>query len=469
MSEILTKADFYKAAMDELEKYPTLAARIAAGDVQITQQIGAISQMLAMLSAQIGMAEVEPWIKARDNMVLADASAKGILPKAKAPIYKAIVINHGNKSVKVTEGRRLLDNKGRTWFISKGVEVQPEQQAEVQITQCDTITTNHVVSEQKSFYKIKLPSLEQNQYLVDIAVQHQEGTFFYCAERFNNIDINERCYHLLSDELMNIYIQFGVQGKIGYVPSLGESIKIILKYTYGDVFLPEATALDFEYAQEDDSFLEIVSSNNIEAGTLPSSIDELREMTDFPYIYNENAVFLGEFSLLLLRKLSPFVFLNVWNEKIEESVRGANVDNINTLFVSFKKDNVDEEPIKEIIRQIINQADSSYKIKFVVPVERKIQVHIRLFLASMHDDSLVKNKIISLLIEWYGRNSIFARKGMVRINWMKTISNLKDNIIELQDGVSDISLSVDDMDDLKPENFCFVDAETISITSSKLI
>ena len=78
MSNVYQKSEFYDAATSELSSgnYPALSARLALGDVTFTQQLGAMAQMLAMLSYQLGLAEVEPWIKARDNMVLADAAMR---------------------------------------------------------------------------------------------------------------------------------------------------------------------------------------------------------------------------------------------------------------------------------------------------------------------------------------------------------------------------------------------------------
>jgi hypothetical protein len=45
-------------------------------------------------------------------------------------------------------------------------------------------------------------------------------------------------------------------------------------------------------------------------------------------------LYLGEFDFLVRRNYTTLKFLSVWNETMEEDARGANVANINTLFVA---------------------------------------------------------------------------------------------------------------------------------------
>lgn len=471
MGQIYEKSDFYNAAMSELQQgeYPELAARVAVGDVTITQQMGAIAHMLAMLSFQLGMAEVEPWIKARDNMVLADAAARGVLPLGKAAVYAATVVNRGAATRSLTAGRRLLDNKGQVWVVKNGASVDAGQNAQVQIEQFEARSLPYAVDEARSFYRLPVPLPESGKYLLDVAVRHADGEYFQRAERFNNVAAGERVYHLLADEMMNVFVQFGLVDKAGYIPAAGETLTLELRYTAGDVRLNEATPLDLEYTEDGEEYLDIVSAEQIQAGAVPFSIDELREICGYPSLYDENAVFLGEFAFLLQRHLSPFVFLNVWNERQEEIVRGASLDNINTLFVSFLKDGMATDEAQTQIRRIIARADNSYKVRFVAAVERHIDIDVRLFLAPMHDEAAVRQKITLWLLGRYGRESAWARKGGQRINWQQTVKGLRESIAELQDGISDVSVTVPPQSEADlPEHFRFVSPESIHITAEKL-
>lgn len=471
MSIVYQKADFYNAAMSELSQgnYPTLAARLAVGDVTLTQQIGAIAQMLAMLSYQIGLAEVEPWIKSRENMVLADAAARGVLPYGKAAIYSANIVNNAaSGSLNITSGRRLLDNKGRVWVVVKGASITAKQTKSIQIQQYQTREIVHTVEDYRSFYRIEVELPEDDEYLLDIAVKHSDGSYFKQVEQFNNIEPIERVYHVIADEMMNLSVQFGLIDKAGYIPNRGEQITLIMRYTHGDAKLDNATPLELEYTIRGEEYLTILSADLIQAGAKPPSIDELREITNYPSLYDENAVFLGEFGFLLQRHLSPFVFLNVWNELIEEEARGANIENINTLFVSFIKDGITTTEAQTQIKRIIQTADNSYRVKFVNAVEKQIPISVSLSLSPMHDEAVVKQKAMLYLLSRYGRDSAWARKGGQRINWQNTVKGLRENIIELQDGVSDVAVSVNETGKRLPEMFRYVAQSSITITSEKL-
>lgn len=456
MSRIFQKSDFFNQAMNELKNYPALSARVAVGDVTITQHIGAISQMLAMLSMQIGLGQAETWIKARDNMVLADASAKGILPFAKAPIYRVNIKNNKDRDFHIEQGRRLLDSKGRVWIIREAVEIGENQTVQAAIQQIETVQVVHTVSAVQSFYSIPIKKPDNGQYLHSVTVSNKDGLLFEQVTDFNNVALNDKVYHILSDEKMDLSIIFGLQDRIGYTPILGEQFNITMRYTSADIVLPSASSLTFEYIQEDEEYLTILSDERLQKGVNPLSIKEMRKLCDYPSMYNENAVYLGEFSFLLQKKLNPFVFLNVWNEQIEEKIRGANQDNINCLFVSFIKDDMEKNEAIKQIKEIIAQADDSYRVKVVEPIEKALKITVWLNLNTLHDEALVKEKIKKMLLTAYGRESNWSKNINQKINRQHTVKMLRESIVELQDGYSDISINVSNDDVSKPEFFRYL-------------
>ncbi|TDR30353.1 hypothetical protein [Hydromonas duriensis] len=473
MSDILTKKDLYDSALQELAAYPELAIRVQAGDTLITQQMGAIAQMLAMVSWQIGLAEVEPWTRARDSMVLADATAKGVMPYAKPPRWRINIKNNSQTTNTIEAGRRLLDNKSRVWQVIDGATVQPQGLASVTAVQRERKTVSHTVTHTANFYKIEIPPLDIDQYLIAIdVIRKTDQVTFKLAERFNNTEPNDEVYHLMSDESMRLWIEFGIAGIAGYVPSLGEQFDVVLYYTYGQTQISNATPFGFEYSfsSESDKQTELYADAMLDGGAYPPNIVEMREMTSFPSIYDENAVYLAEFQFLLTRKLAPFVFLSVWNEQLEEAVRGASIDNINTLFVSFIKSDISPEQAQARIRQVIEYADDSYKVRFVDVLEKHIPIEIRLRLSPVHDFESVKIRIQEVLLAQYGRDSQWARRGRNRINWRATGELLKDKITELQDAISDLSIAVtDDSIASYPEEFRYVSKQSIQISNDALV
>ena len=160
----------------------------------------------------------------------------------------------------------------------------------------------------------------------------------------------------------------------------------------------------------------------------------------------------------------------MWNEQLEETVRGASVDNINVLFVSFIKSDTTPTQAQTDITRTIGYADDSYKVKFVEPIEKHIPINLQLRLSPVHDFDSVKIRIREILLQNYGRDSEWARRGRNRINWRATSELLKSKIIELQDSTSDISVTVlDDTIANTPEEFRYVATQSISMSNSPLI
>lgn len=472
MGDLYEKKDFYDAAMAELANFPALAERVAIGDVTITQQFGAMAQMLGMLSMQIGLAETEPWTKARDSMVLADAAAKGILPFGQAPVYQINIRNQEDVPVTISAGRRLLDNKSRVWVVRDGATIGPHEVKTVTAIQREQSEFVHEVAAYKSFYQVDVPEPGANQYLLGVDVVRVDGgKTLKRIEDFNNIGAETDCYHLGVDEIMRLHVTFGLMNKFGYVPKIGDQLKIITYFTGGDIGLEGGSELTFEYASEDvsEKNLRAFSGDIVAKGAMPQSISQMREMAKYPSIYNNNAVYLGEFAYLVKRELNPFVFLSIWNERVEELVRKPDVLNINKLFIAFIKDDMSVAEAQANITRVIGLADDSYAIKFVKATEKTIKIDVKLRLSPLHDAEAVKAKVKLWLIGEYGRDSSWAKMGGRRINWQETQKGLRENVYELSDGTSDLYLTIEEVGSNLPEVFQYVDSASVTVKNEPML
>jgi hypothetical protein len=464
-----TKDEFYQAALNEACNSEILAERIQIGDVTVTQQIGAMAQMLAMLSMQIDLGLSETWTRARDSFVIADAAAKQMLPFGQAKIAQITVKNEFQQPLTLQAGRILLDARARQWVIREGTIIPANGESEVTVIQYQQSCFTHKVTELKSFYRIPIPVPDSNQCLIAVEVSKSpNNVVFKHVESFNNINYNEYVYHVMGDEILNLYIEFGLKDKFGYVPGVGEEFKITIKQSYYNFDLELGTQLSLEYAGDNEEYLSFFTTRELKAGSPPASISEMRELGKYPYMYNENAVYLGEFSQLIMRQLRPFVFLSVWNEYIEEQVRGADIDNINRLFVSFIKDGISSEEAQNEITAIVRQADDSYRIKFVPASENKITFNVHLWLSPLHDSMAIAKKVKLWVLKKYGRQSVWARSGRQRINISNITKQIKEEIAELNDGTSDIVITVNDTSLDLPESFRYVDETSLTIATTGL-
>lgn len=465
-----TKDEFYQAALNEACNSEILAQLIQIGDVTTTQQIAAMAQMLAMLSAQIDLGLSETWTRARDSFVIADAAAKQMLPFGQAKIAQITVKNEFHQPLTLIAGRILLDMRSRQWVVQDGAIIPPNGEAEITVIQYQQNSFIHRVSELKSFYRIPIPVPDANQCLIAVDVSKvSNNVVFKHVERFNNINYNEYVYHVMGDEILNLYIEFGLKDKMGYVPGVGEEFRVTLRQSYYNFDLELGTQLNLEYAGDNEEYLSFFTTRELKAGGPPPSIAEMRELGKFPYMYDENTVYLGEFAQLIMRKLRPFVFLSVWNEYTEEQVRGADVNNINKLFVSFLKDGITQEEAESEITSIVAQADNSYRIKFVPVAENKITFNVNLWLSPLHDSMAITQKVKLWVLNKYGRHSVWARNGRQRINISNTTKQIKEEIAELNDGTSDIVITVSDNSLDLPESFRYVDEGTLTIKTTGLV
>lgn len=465
-----TKDEFYQAAINELSNSPALAERIRLGDVTVSQQLAAMAQMLTMLSTQIDLGLSETWTRARDSFVLADAAAKQMLPLGQAKVARLTVKNEFRQPLTLIAGRILLDTRSRQWVIRDGATIPANGESEITVIQYQQRSFTHKVTEFKSFYRIPLPVPDSGQCMIAVEVSKiSNNTVFKQAECFNNINYNDNVYHVMGDELLNLYITFGLKDKFGYVPGIGEEFKISIRESYYGFNLEIGTQFSLEYSVDNEEYLSFFATEELKAGSPPASISEMRELSKYPYMYDENAVYLGEFSQLITRKMRPFVFLSVWNEYTEEQVRKPDSDNINCLFISFIKDGISSEEAQSEITSIIKAADNSYRVKFVPVAENKINIDVHLWLSPLHDSAAISRKVKQWILDRYGRLSYWARTGRQRINVSNITKQIKEEITELNDGTSDIVITVTDNSLNFPESFRYVDESSLTITTTGLI
>ena len=102
--------------------------------------------MLGMISAQVDVAQYEPFIKARDATILADASLKGVLPLARAATAELIVTNNDNANFTLAADRRLTDSKGRVWMVDASAVIGAKSSKTITCAQRTARTISRAVA-----------------------------------------------------------------------------------------------------------------------------------------------------------------------------------------------------------------------------------------------------------------------------------------------------------------------------------
>lgn len=461
-----TKDDFYAAATNLLSSYKNVNLYASAGDPRILCQIGAQATMLAMISSQLDTDKFEPFVKSRDGTVLSDAALKGILPLGRACQVTLAVENSDTADVTLGAQRRLLDQKGRIYELDSSVTIPAGEVASVTAQQLRRRSIKHTVTSASDFYRIQVALSADDMYLNTLAVFRDEDQFAYTPDWFN-VSSGDLAYQVESDELRQMWVCFGRTSVIGYGVKTGDVFNLDITECNGEITDLQTNSefnLEYVYSAAETSLK--ISLDSIEDnGADPHSISELRVMARYPAIYDHNAVYLGQFDFLLRRYLAGIRFLSVWNEQIEEGVRGASVDNINCLFVSGLVKGMASSAFQDRVKTLIARADDSYRIKFVPAALVAVPLTVTGSIAISWDRATVEAQIRALLLDTYGDGSTEVSQGMTQPLRKARINRLlRENIDAFRDDNANYDVQLTLPTTLLPEQFLYLSSASITVT-----
>lgn len=486
---MLTKADFQQRALASINKYPTIALRYQAGDPQIIQHLDAMATMLAMYSAQLETAQAEPFEKTRDSTVLADAAMRGIIRKGSSGRIRILAKNGNATAFQVETGRTIIDSSGLAYRAETAAIVPPGGgTATFEAVQVYTKTITHIVAGSAAFYAIPIPVADDGAYLCGIAVSDASGEYLY-RNRYVNTAVGERVFHVEVDDRQQAYVRFGVDGVVGVQPIDGTAITVEVSYTSGVISPAYGSPLAFEYiGSPAEAAVDLKMDALLIGGENPIDMSVLRDLARYPSIYDDNAVFLGEFDYLVRRQFPSLQFLSVWNESMEEQVRGASEDNINAIFVACVSsgggeaivDEVDpEHPVaptkiaeadltatQRAIRAAILAADDSYRVYFYSTVRQKIPMAVSAKVSTAYAASDVQGKIEEAALTEFGKDAPASKRGLNQPLYTRVYELLKEKVPELNSEKADLTATIGEpsADGVRPELWRYVDTTSLTVT-----
>lgn len=467
----VTKQQLLDAIADSISQYPIAYQHYLAGNPLLLAQLMAIATMLDMVSTNVDIAEVEPFLKTRDATVLADAAARGILPLGKAAKVRLLVTNSSNAAVPLAQGRMLYDEQGRDFMLDTAIVVPANGTVQVFATQHTYREVEHTISTNSPFYEIKVPYLDQDVFIEALNVADIDGNLQYSPEYMvqPNVDTT-RMYNVETNEFREMFVRFGAEFVTGYYAPIGTVITLKIFDTLGELVINQNSELALTTTlSAGETSLKFAVDTVVDNGSNSHTIDVLRILASYPALYDNSAVFLGNFDYVIRKFLPDLNFLSVWNERVEELVRPPSLDNINALFISFMRDDADIDITKDLIRGIVKRADDSYRMYFIDSVTVLVPLVINAIIAPVHDIPTVTDQIKNYIIANYGRNSKKVSVGR-RDNFNKQViyEQLKKNTPALQDPNSDFTLSFGSMPSPLPEHWRYADASSITVNISLL-
>lgn len=461
-----TAFEFEQSALAALSGFPTVAALVQAGDPRVLAQIRAQAAMLAMLSEQVEVAQFEPFVKSRDSTVLADATLKGILPLARACRVSLSIKNTDTLPFALATGRWLIDTTGRSYTVESGLTIAAGATVLVACTQMTTRTVAHTVGLASPFYRAELTQTDADVYLNTLTVWKGGQEFSYAPDWFN-VQINGFNYQVETDEQRRLFVCFGAGNVTGYGVMAGDAFEFRVTECEGLISnLKPAEKFSLEYVYTPaDGLLTLTLATVLDQGAAPPTMADLRVMARYPAIYDHNAVYMGEFDFLLRRYLTGVRFLSVWNEQIEEVVRGANVNNINRLFVAGLVTGVVDSVFQARVIELITRADNSYRVSFVPAVLTPVAVTIEARVSVVHDPATIQAQIRAALLAVYGDGQPDVARGMsspIRVQPINIL--LREAVPAFQDERSDFLVQITLPATLLPEQFLYISGDSLSVS-----
>jgi hypothetical protein len=465
-----TLAKIQELSLQVLQDYPAYAARYAAGDPTITAPLQVIQHVLAEFGRDVDISELEPFIKTRDATILADASNKGILPLCTPCQHYIEVINNGNNNLSLASGRVILDGQGRPWRLLQSVNAAKGETVAVLAEQSELreITYSPTVTEQFHNYALDLQSDVD---LVQLSVTDQDGNSYGFVTRWMNTNANDKAIILKTNTHRKMTLEFGDSSRFGTTLQAGTILTIQIIESFGEIdaaLLREASLETVDTATEQRAVIRFKTDGLFRTGADPLNIEQLRLLSSYPD--SDDAVFLGNYNYSCLKRFLPRSnFLNVWNEVEQEANYGPSYLNINKMFVAVAAKNSPEQTLlQEDLANYIALLNNLYKGKVVFHAveERAFNLTIQGLLSPVHNAEAVKEQIKTLLLKYYGRETIATSYYIADgFNSQEIAKLLSDNISAFQDRTSDFKIMMEDLENnpIKPHQWTYLTADSITL------
>ena len=466
---MLTQADFEARIVAVLDDYEILE-RYNAQDPIVLRFLRSIAAFLALFSQEVDISEIEPFIKTRDRSIIADATNKGILPIGMPTQHVLEVLNRSSNSITLSQGRMIEDNSGsRPWRLLQSVTVNAGETGEVLVEQSEYREVQYTVQSTENFHRVEL-QLRDDLSLAGITVRDNSNQAYQLKKRWMNVEPLEYAFNLTTDSLRRIFIEFGDDERAGRTAQANQVFTFGILETYGDVDvsrLKDASLLDVLTTDETKVSVRFKQGGIVRQGADPLNISQLRVLATYPALYDENAVFLGNFDYSVRQKfMARCHYIAVWNENEQDRYYGVTYQDINHLHIAVvAKNNAEQANLETEIIQYIGLLDSLYKdrVRVHAVVEKPFNITLNGRLAAVHDLDGVKAQIKGLLVDRYGRTKLSASRWLVNgFNTQGISTQLRTNIVAFQDNISDFSLNVPVVLN-KPHEWVYISEPSITL------
>lgn len=470
---MLERDNILQAIGSNLNNYPEVAEKWRIKDPTVMAMLTSIVEIAVYINRDNDRNTIEPFIKSQNRTIIADAINKGILPAATPCQYKLIVENKAASTVTLSQNRILEDGTGRQWRTLAAVTLAAGTSKEVLVEQSTIQRSMVTIPVSDPFYTQQVKTTDDAYFSAIGIINRTQNKAYQYTPKFMNAADGELVYTLDSDDLETITITYGASGRAGSTVQAGEIHEISVTQTYGAVdpaSLAQAALSEIYTTDETKLNLYFKQGGLVRSGTNPLTIQQLKLLASFPSMYDQNAVFMGNYTFLVMsRFMSRFKYMAIWNETVHEKYYGADLKNINKLNLAIAPANeLERELLTNDIKQLLSKADSllTGNVRVFSVVERPYKIKINARLSAVHDIDSVRMEIRELLLLGYGKGSLAATHYNANgFNVQEISTRLRTEITAFQDRISDFTIVGEDLTEkpIKPHEWAFISESSMSI------
>lgn len=479
---MINKNELNQVIANALSEYPTISRRWQHGDPTVVAMLSAMRDMLVAVSMDAEQSLLEPFIKSRPKTIMADAIIKGILPVASACQHYVWIKNTGNDKVTLSAGRLLSDNLGRQWRLLSSVSIATNSMAKVLCEQSFMVSQTFDIKTTLPFYGHAINAGENDSHIAGLNLYHLGNKqLVRYTPKFMNAHKGELVYTLDSTDFKTLTLMFGDTQRVGQTARAGDSYRLDITYSDGFIDVGELKqAILSELFDEKERGLKCYFFHPddehefglVRQGSNPPTLSQLRLLAGYPESYDDNAVYLGNFDMLVRKHYaSRFDYMAVWNETIHERHYGVSLNNINHLNLCVVAKNAgDQQALENDIKERIARADSLFaeRVRLMRVARVPYRVNITGNLSGVHDLDEVISQIKGVLLANYGRGSVMAsRPNADGFNRQEMARLIYDNVPAFADRISDFTVVAVDDQPLKPHEWAYLTQESITVNLNR--
>lgn len=473
------RSNILESINSNINDYPEIAERWRAGDPTVRAMLTSIVEAAIFLKRDNDVNAVEPFIKSKNRTIIADAINKGVLPTATPCQHLLTVENGANSTLTLSQGRLIEDGTGRQWRLMAALTLSAGEKKTVLVEQSVINRVSTTIPINEPFYTVGL-STTDGAYFSGVGITNATtGEIYQHTPKFMNAAIDTPVYTLQSDDLVTINVIFGASDRAGKTVQAGEVYEFTITQCYGEIdaaSLGQAALSTLNTSDESKLNFYFKAGDMIRAGANPLTINQLRLLASFPSMYDRNAVFMGNFTFLIMQHfMNRFNYMAIWNEATHEKYYGASLDNINHINLAVVAKNSGSSERQQLINdieQLVARADSLLegRVRVKTVVERPYKITITGRLAAVHDMDSVRTQIKELLLVGYGKGSLAAiHHNADGFNQLEIATRLRTEISAFQDRISDFTVSSEDVtaNPVKPHEWAFLSSDSITINLTR--